>query len=162
MGEVYLARVEGLAGFEKQVAVKLLHEHLAGEKLMMESFLAEARLAANLAHANIAQLYDLGQSDGILYIAMEYVSGLDLRALMGEVARRDERLPIALCCYVVARLCDALDHAHRKRDGSGRPLKLVHRDVSPSNCLVSYSGEVKLIDFGVAKAAARPPAPGPG
>src|SRR5687767_5451879 len=104
MGDVYLARVEGLAGFEKQVAVKLLHEHLASQQMMLEGFLAEARLAANLAHANIAQLYDLGQSDGLLYIAMEYVSGLDLRALMMEAARRNERLPIPLCCHVVARL----------------------------------------------------------
>jgi len=153
MGDVYLARVEGLAGFEKHVAVKLLHEHLVGEEMVMESFLAEARLAANLSHANIAQLYDLGQSDGMYFIAMEYVSGLDLRALMAEAAKRDERLPIPLCCHVVARLCDGLDHAHRKRDAAGRPLKLVHRDVSPSNCLVSFSGEVKLIDFGIAKAA---------
>src|SRR5262249_2576615 len=83
----------------------------------------------------------------------EYVSGLDLRALMAEAAKRDERLPIPLCCYVVARLLDGLDHAHRKRDGTGRPLKLVHRDVSPSNCLVSFSGEVKRIDFGIAQAA---------
>src|SRR5688572_9299748 len=153
MGEVFLARVEGLGGFEKSVALKLVHEHLTNESWVMEMFLAEARLSAQLSHANIAQIFDLGQSGNTYYIAMEYVPGLDLRTLMSMAAKRNELLPLPLCVHVLAKLCQALDYAHRKKDSSGRRLKLVHRDVSPANCIISFSGEVKLIDFGIAKAA---------
>ena len=154
MGVVYLANVEGVAGFEKRVALKIAHDHLSHDRATMEMFLQEARLSALLQHANIGQIYDLGKTDDDLYyIAMEYVHGRDLRALMEAVEKRDARLPIPIIVHLCARLLEGLDYAHALRDNSGRPLKLVHRDVTPSNCLISYTGEVKLIDFGIAKAA---------
>ena len=154
MGAVYLANVEGLAGFEKLVALKIAHDHLSIDKVAMEMFLQEAKLSALLQHANIGQVFDLGKTDDDLYfIAMEYVRGRDLRALMNAVADHDGRLPVPIIVHICARLLEGLDYAHGLRDKTGRPLKLVHRDVTPSNCLISYTGEVKLIDFGIAKAA---------
>jgi hypothetical protein len=154
MAAVYLANVEGVAGFEKLVALKILHDHLSADGTTMELFLQEARLSALLQHANIGQIYDLGKTDDeLFYIAMEYVRGRDLRALMNIVARNDALLPIPIILHICARVLEGLDYAHSLRDKAGKPLKLVHRDVSPSNCLISFTGEVKLIDFGIAKAA---------
>lgn len=153
MGMVYLANVEGPAGFEKLVALKVVHTHVAHDAQVIEMFLSEARLSAQLSHANIAQIYDLGESDGLYYLAMEYVRGRDLRALLRAVDEREGRIPLPLCVFIASKLAEALEHAHGLRDRAGAPLKLVHRDVTPVNCLLGYSGEVKLIDFGIAKAA---------
>ncbi|HEX9576978.1 MAG TPA: serine/threonine-protein kinase [Myxococcales bacterium] len=116
-------------------------------------FVDEAKITSQLSHANLAQTFDLGRIDDTYYIAMEYVPGRDLRAVFERMKRRGERMPLPLCAYVMARVCEGLDYAHRKRDPSGRDLHIVHRDVSPQNIILSYEGEVKLIDFGIAKAA---------
>src|SRR5439155_405748 len=118
-------------------------------------FVDEARLAVQLAHANIVQVLELGMHDESLYIAMEYISGRDLRQLMERFRKRQQPMPLPQACLIVAEVCEALDHAHRKRDAQGRALGIVHRDVSPQNVLVSFDGEVKLIDFGIAKAESR-------
>src|SRR5207302_1910487 len=115
----------------------------------------EARIAHQLAHASIVQVLELGQHEESLYIAMEYVSGRDLRQLMERFRKRQEAMPLPQVCLIAPEVCEALDHAHRKRDAQGRPLGIVHRDVSPQNVLVSFEGEVKLIDFGIAKAESR-------
>lgn len=153
MGSVHLARAEGPGGFEKLVALKLMHQHLVSDAIAMEAFANEARLCAQLNHANIAQIYDLGESGGEYFMAMEFVFGRDLRSMMWAAAEREAALPIGHVCYIVAKLAEALNYAHRMKDSSGRPLKLVHRDVTPANCLVSFQGDVKLIDFGIAKVA---------
>jgi serine/threonine protein kinase len=153
MGAVYLANAEGLAGFEKLVALKVAHEHVATDKHVMEMFLSEARLAARLQHANIGQVYDLGQAGEQYFIAMEYIAGADLRSLISAVQAQGGRLPVPILVSIVARLLEGLDYAHALRDKQGKPLKLVHRDVTPVNTLLSYTGDVKLIDFGIAKAA---------
>ena len=118
-------------------------------------FIDEAKIAVQLNHANIAQIFDLGDVDGSYYIALEYVHGRDLRAMFDRCRNAGEPMPVALACFVIMKVCEGLDYAHNKRDQAGRELHLVHRDVSPQNILVSYEGEVKLIDFGIAKAAGK-------
>ena len=108
-----------------------------------------------LTHANVAQVFDLGCIDDTYFIAMEFVEGLDVHGLQKAAAKAAEELPIPVCCYLVAEMLNGLDHAHRKRDASGRPLNIVHRDVSPQNVLISHAGEVKLVDFGIAKTSLR-------
>jgi serine/threonine-protein kinase len=153
MGQVYLANAEGVAGFEKLVALKVAHGHVSHDKNVMEMFLTEARLSALLQHPNLGQVYDLGQSEDLYFIAMEYIRGVDLRALINAAAEQGGRLPLPVVLAIVSRLLEGLDYAHALRDKAGKPLKLVHRDVTPVNTLLSYTGEVKLIDFGIAKAA---------
>jgi eukaryotic-like serine/threonine-protein kinase len=152
MGAVYLAKAVGPAGFEKSVALKVAHADTATEAVAMEMFLSEARLSARLQHANVAQVYDLGVSDALYFIAMEYVRGVTLRDLIAALRQRQARMPVPILVAIMKRLLEGLDHAHELRDDDGAPLKLVHRDVSPVNCMLSYGGEVKLIDFGIAKA----------
>src|SRR5205823_10639961 len=107
------------------------------------------------SHANIVQVLELGKHDDSLYIAMEYVAGRDVRQLAERYRKRELAMPVPQACAIVARACEALDHAHRKCDAAGKPLGIVHRDVSPQNVLVSFEGDVKLIDFGIAKAETR-------
>src|SRR5260370_35421462 len=116
-------------------------------------FVDEAKITSQLSHANLAQTFDLGKIDDTYYIAMEYVSGKDLRAVFERMKRRGERMPPPLCAYAMARVCEGLDYAHRKRDPNGSELNIVHRDVTPQNIVLSFEGEVKLIDFGIATAA---------
>ncbi len=152
MGEVYKARVSGARGFEKQVVIKRILPHLAGDPAFVERFLDEGRLAVRLNHAGIAQVFDLGEDEGRFFIAMEFVDGVDLAELMRKLAQRSEKMPVAWVVQVLVALLDALDYAHEVRGDDGRPLGLVHRDVSPSNIMLSRSGEVKLLDFGIARA----------
>lgn len=157
MGTVYLADELGRSGVARQVAVKVLEEQ-EGDHDDVARFLAEARLAAQLDHPNIARIYELGEDDAhaqprLHVLAMEYVPGHDLRELLTKVDAREGRVPLPLCVFIVARLCEALDFAHAVCDRDGQPLKLVHRDVTPTNCMISYAGEVKLIDFGIALAS---------
>ena len=118
-------------------------------------FIDEAKIAVQLQHANIAQIFDLGEVDDSYFIALEYVHGRDLRSIFDRCAAGASRCPSRMACFVVMQVCEGLDYAHNKRDGQGRELHLVHRDVSPQNVLVAYEGEVKLIDFGIAKAAGK-------
>jgi serine/threonine protein kinase len=153
MAEVYRAKAFGVEGFERIVAVKRILPTIAVDTDFIKMFIDEAKLAVQLNHANIAQIFDLGRVDGNYYIALEYVHGKDLRAVFDRLVAQGRALPAELACYVLMKICEGLDYAHRKRDASGLALELVHRDVSPQNMLISFDGEVKLIDFGIAKAA---------
>lgn len=153
MAELFLARQTGLSGFEKVVAIKRILPHLIQSSEFVTMFVNEAKLAALLSHQNIVQIYDLGNIDSAYFIAMEYVMGKDLRTLL-SYARSKNLLPsIGDILIITSKICSALDYAHRKKDLNGTDLHLVHRDISPQNILVSYEGEVKLVDFGIAKAA---------
>ncbi len=152
MAELYLARQQGVAGIEKTVVIKRVLPHLAKYKDFVGMFLDEARIAAQLDHPNIVQLFEFGEVDGNYYIAMEYLAGEDLTALARAAKRRERRIPESLAAYVFAAACDGLQHAHTFVDATGRALNIVHRDISPSNIFVTYQGAVKLLDFGIAKA----------
>jgi serine/threonine protein kinase len=148
MAEIYLARVSGSEGFEKLVALKrILPQHAANDEFI-QMFLNEARIAATLHHPNIAQTYDIGHEGGSYFFTMEYVHGEDMRTL----TKKAKHLPLEHALNIVIGVCGGLHHAHEKRGNDGRPLGLVHRDVSPSNVLVTYDGAVKMVDFGIAKA----------
>ncbi|MCC6217122.1 MAG: serine/threonine protein kinase [Polyangiaceae bacterium] len=153
MARIYLARTRTELGAERLVVVKQILPLLAASQEFSRMLVEEAKLAAQLTHGNVAQVIDLGREDDVLYIAMEYVEGFDLRDLLGQCSKRKVPLPIEFGLFVVLETLRGLDYAHRKRDDDGRPLGVVHRDVSPSNVLVSFEGEVKLCDFGIARAA---------
>jgi serine/threonine protein kinase len=153
--EVFLARARSVAGFEKAVAIKMLHARHDEESEVARQLVEEANIASQLNHKNIVQVIDLGQLDGQHYIAMEYVDGIDLKKLLKRLAERNVPVQPRVAAYVLREICEGLEHAHKKTDSDGKPLRIVHRDVSPSNILISFSGEVKLTDFGLAKAALR-------
>ncbi len=156
MAEVYKAKKKGVEGFEKIVALKKILPHLAEDEEFIEMFIDEAKLASKLNHPNIAQIYDLGKINGSYFIAMEYVLGKDLRTILRKIKKEKKSLPpIEISSYIIMKVAEALDYAHRKVDENGKPLNIVHRDVSPQNILISYEGEIKLVDFGVAKASIR-------
>jgi eukaryotic-like serine/threonine-protein kinase len=155
MAEVFRAKAFGVEGFERLVAVKRILPNIAEDKEFIRMFIDEAKLAVQLNHANIAQIFDLGVVDGSYYIALEHVHGRDLRAIFDRCRQLGEAMPVAQACFLVMKVCEGLDYAHNKRDQAGREINLVHRDVSPQNVLVSFEGEVKLIDFGIAKAAGK-------
>ncbi len=155
MAEVFRAKTFGAAGFERTVAIKLLLPTVAMDHDFITMLVDEAKIAGQLNHANIAQIFDLGMADGRYYIVQEFVNGKDLRAICREMSQRDELMSVAQCCHVLLKMCEGLEYAHNKRDAAGRALNLVHRDVSPQNVVVSREGEVKLIDFGIAKAEGR-------
>lgn len=155
--EIYLARIDGVAGFEKYVVVKLLHDYLADSGDFVHMFLDEARLTAQLDHSNIVQTLELGEKNGRYYIVMEYLAGMSLSLIARRVSERvpGGRLPVELSLGIAAQACAGLHYAHCKTDASGRPLNIVHRDVSPQNLVVSFEGITKLVDFGIAKAEMR-------
>ncbi|MBI3608788.1 MAG: protein kinase [Nitrospirae bacterium] len=153
MAELFLAKQSGLKGFEKILAIKKILPHLTQDPEFVSMFVNEAKLAALLTHQHIVQIFDLGHVDGAYYIAMEYVMGKDVRSLVGKIRAQNGRLPVEPALLIVSQVASGLDYAHRKKDLNGRDLNIVHRDVSPQNILVSYEGEVKLVDFGIAKAA---------
>jgi len=155
MAEVYKAKATGVEGFERMVAVKRILPSIAEDEEFITMFVDEAKIAVQLTHANIAQIFDLGKVDDSYFIALEYIHGKDLRAIFNRCRSRNERVPVAMGCYATMKLCEGLDYAHNKRDAFGQFLNLVHRDVSPQNIIVSYDGEVKIIDFGIAKAAGK-------
>jgi len=155
MGEVFLARQAGIQGFEKLLVIKTLLPHLTEDQEFVQMFLDEARLAARLAHPNVIQIYDLGQEEDVFYIAMEHVYGEDLKRMWKQAYHAKRTIPVAIAARIVADAAAGLGYAHRLADGEGNPLGLVHRDVSPQNILLTFDGGVKLIDFGVAKAAGR-------
>jgi eukaryotic-like serine/threonine-protein kinase len=155
MAEIYLARQTGIGGFEKLVVVKRILPHLAKEKTFVEMFLDEAVIAAQLNHPNIVQIYDLGQADENYYIAMEYLEGESLGHLASEGTRIAKPLPPGLAAGIVAQICDGLAYAHTFEDEQGQALGIVHRDISPHNVIILISGMVKVVDFGIAKAATK-------
>ncbi len=155
MAEVFKAKTFGVEGFERLLAVKRILPNIAEDEEFITMFIDEAKIAVQLQHANIAQIFDLGKVDESYFIALEYVNGRDLRSIFDRMRSRGEALPIAMACWVMMQVCEGLDYAHNKRDGQGRELHLIHRDISPQNVLIGYDGEVKLIDFGIAKAAGK-------
>ena len=155
MAEVFRARTLGEAGFERIVAIKLLLPQVAMDDEFVTMLIDEAKIAGQLSHANIAQIFDLGRADDRYYIVQEYVPGRDLRAILKHLSDRGQRLTLAQSCHILLKVCEGLDYAHNKRDAAGSPLNLVHRDISPQNVIASYEGEIKLIDFGIVKAEGR-------
>lgn len=155
MAEVLLARITGQAGFEKLAVVKRVLPHLAHDSGFIEMFADEARISARLDHGNIGQVFEFGEDGDRFYLAMEFVQGLDLKYVYKRFLQRPQIQRHGVAAYVLTRVCSALAYAHARRDDSGRPLHIVHRDVTPSNVLVSFDGDVKLIDFGVARARQR-------
>jgi TonB family protein len=155
MAEVWKARMRGVEGFQKTVAIKKILPYMMDNVDFVNMFIDEAKLAAQLGHPNIVHIYDLGKIGANFYIAMEYVEGKDLRSLLNAGRQRGLPLPLGLALLIAVRLASALDYAHRKRDFEGREMGLVHRDVSPQNVLISFDGDVKLCDFGIAKAVSK-------
>ena len=155
MAELFKARQRGVQGFQKIVAIKRILPHLSDNEEFVTMFIDEAKLAAQLTHPNIVQIFDLGKASGSYYIAMEYVDGKDLRSLLRKVREYHLPFPEPVAAFVVMKVAVALDHAHRKKALNDRELKLVHRDISPQNILISSDGAVKLVDFGIAKAATK-------
>ena len=160
MAEIFLARATGELGAARRVVVKQIVPQYSFDPLFTKSLIGEAKLASRLSHNNIVRVLDLGREDGRLYIAMEYVEGFDLNQLLGRLSRRRIPLPLEFALLIVRAILCALDYAHRAVDQNGTPLGVVHRDVSPANILVSLEGEVRLCDFGIARAFA-PEAPDP-
>lgn len=159
MASVYLARTEHRSGFEKIVALKVIHDHLVGEEAFVEMFLDEARLAAGIDHPNVCTVFDFGQHNGVYYLAMEYLLGEPIKRVARIIAKRKDASEIKRLPWYVARIIadasEGLHAAHELRGSDGEPLGVVHRDVSPENIVVTYDGGVKIVDFGVAKAAER-------
>lgn len=155
MAEVFKAKRSGVEGFEKVVAVKRILPHLSDNKEFVDMFVDEAKVVSGLAHPNIVQIFDLGKLEKSYYIAMEYVHGRDLRSIQKRAKERGLRVPLDLSVLIISKVCAALEYAHRKKDDQGRPMVIVHRDISPQNILISFEGDVKLTDFGIAKAATK-------
>ncbi len=156
MAEVFLAKAAGPMGFEKTLVLKRILPDLAGDPVFVRMFLAEAKLAASLNHPNIAQIFDFGQEQGAYFIAMEYVDGPNLRSLSRRSAERSIPIPVSLCAKIISSSCEALAYAHEFIDpGTATHLSVIHRDVSPENILLSRTGAVKMVDFGIAKAGGR-------
>lgn len=155
MAEIFLAKQVGAEGFERNVVIKRMLQHLSSVPDFVTMFLDEARLAARLAHPNIVQINDLGLADACYYICMEYLAGEDFSTVLRTAVRRREALPLAVVLRVVADAAHGLHFAHQFTDELGAPLNIVHRDISPSNILVTYQGQAKLLDFGIAKAESR-------
>jgi serine/threonine-protein kinase len=158
MAEVFLAKAAGAMGFEKEVVVKRILPHLAEEDGFVEMLFTEARIAARLNHPHIVQIFDFGEAEGTYYLAMEYIDGLDLRSLMKRVIAHHLALSPVFCAWVIATACEGLAFAHELRDpATGKPVGLIHRDVSLDNILLSRQGGLKIVDFGIAKAADQSP-----
>ena len=151
MGEIFLARLEGAAGFEKLYVVKRILPHLADDARFRGMLIAEARIASKMSHANICQVYELGETDGQLYIVMEYLEGITMLPLLRRSSKDNSPLDFGFIGGVIQQATDALHYAHELRDRSGEYLGIVHRDVTPSNIFLTESGVAKILDFGIAK-----------
>jgi len=151
MAELFIAKQEAVGGFEKDLVLKMLQERYARNARVVEMFLDEARLAAKLNHQNIVHVYDVDEADGVRYIAMEYIHGETLTDIIRRSIARQAFLPLEHALHIVAETAAGLAYAHERRDAEGRPARIVHRDVSPSNILVTYEGLTKIIDFGIAR-----------
>ncbi|MGE0870760.1 MAG: serine/threonine-protein kinase [Kofleriaceae bacterium] len=152
MATVHRAELRGIDGFRRPVALKRMLSSVAEDVSLVDAFVHEARLTSQLKHDNIAQAYDLGKHDGSYYIAMELVPGPTLLQVMAQCSAAAGSIPLPIAVNILIQICDALDYAHSLRDQNGRPLGIIHRDISPGNIIISNTGVAKLIDFGIAKA----------
>ena len=155
MGEVFFARSGTVAGFEKHCVVKTLRPHLTDDREYVARFIDEAHVVVQLNHKNVCQVFDVGLVGERYYLAMELIAGQDVRTLADAMLYKGKAFPPALALHIVTEVLEALDYAHRKLDVAGQPLHLVHRDISPQNVMISYEGEVKLIDFGLAASSVK-------
>jgi serine/threonine protein kinase len=154
MGEIFLAK-HGLAGFEKLAVIKKVLSHLSADEQFISRFVDEAQVAIKLSHVNVAQVFEVGRVGDEYFLALEYIEGRDLRRMLAVLGQRRERLPVDLTLFIVRELANGLAYAHRRTTSDGASLNLVHCDISPPNVLVSFEGETKVIDFGIAKSAMR-------
>ncbi|HVJ17628.1 MAG TPA: serine/threonine-protein kinase [Polyangiaceae bacterium] len=152
MAEVFRAESAGLEGFKKTVAIKRVLPHLSQKKQFMGMFLDEARLSAHLSHSNCVQVFDIGVGDNTYFIVMEFVDGSDLKGVIEHRKKTRQPFPVEEACLICVRICEGLAYAHELTDGNGESLHIVHRDMSPPNVLITRFGEVKIVDFGLAKA----------
>src|SRR5262245_43811257 len=157
MAEVWRAKIKGAQGFEKRIVIKTMHTALQSRPELVQMFIGEAAITAQLTHPNIVHVFDFGQLEGRYFIAMEYVPGVTRRVAHKRMVARGERLPVTMVLHVMMDICDALEQVHAASDGRGE-LGLIHRDISPDNIIIATSGSAKLIDFGAARATARTPA----
>lgn len=155
MAEVFKAKAFGVQGFERLLAIKRILPNMSEDDEFINMFVDEARIAVQLSHSNVVQIYELGKNNENYYIAMEYILGRDLRQIFDRFRKAEKIFPVPAAAFVASKICDGLDYAHRKNSPTGAPLNLIHRDVSPQNILVSYEGAVKITDFGIAKAEDR-------
>lgn len=153
MAEIYKAKTFGVDGFEKLLVLKRILPHCSADKDFITMLTDEAKLSVTLSHANVVQVYDLGKVGDDYFISMEYISGVNLRDIIYRCREKSMKIPDELAAFIISEVCKGLDYAHRKTNSAGQPLNIVHRDVSPQNILLSYEGEVKIVDFGIAKAA---------
>jgi serine/threonine-protein kinase len=155
MAEIWIAKQQLEEGIEKLVVIKMLRPKLKKNREFVHMFLNEARIAARLKHPNVVQMYDLGYADGNYFIAMEYIAGENLRTTTKACRKTGEKIPLSFSLTIMSQACQGLHYAHTKTDVLGRPLNIVHCDMSPQNIVISFSGEIKLVDFGVAKATSQ-------
>jgi len=151
MAEVYRGKLTGEKGFEKQVVIKKMLPHIAVNEEMIKYFVDEAKLAALLQHENIVHIYDFGEFEGSYYLAMEYLLGQDLNAVLTKTLKHKNPMSMENNLWITSKICDGLAYAHTLKDLNGNPLKLIHRDLSPHNVFITYDGKVKILDFGIAK-----------
>ncbi|PYJ01191.1 MAG: serine/threonine protein kinase, partial [Verrucomicrobia bacterium] len=152
MGIVYEAEQHGTRDFVKRIAIKVVRQHYANQKQFIENFIGEAKLVADLIHTNIVQTYHLGEARGVYFIAMELIRGVNLEQFSAQLVDKRRTLPKELAVFIVSRVARGLAYAHAKSDKDGKPLGIVHRDVSFKNIMIAFEGDVKLSDFGIAKA----------
>ncbi len=155
MAEVFRAESEGLQGFKKQVAIKRVLPHLSEKKKFIAMFLDEARLSAQLSHSNCVQVFDIGVGDNAYFIVMEYVDGANLKSIAEGIKRQGRDFPVQAAAFIAQEICKGLSYAHEMVDSNGGHMEIVHRDMSPPNVLVTKHGEVKIVDFGLAKASSQ-------
>jgi eukaryotic-like serine/threonine-protein kinase len=154
MAEVFVAESAGIEGFRKQVAIKRVLPQLSKKEQFIAMFLDEARLSAHLSHSNVVSVFDIGVGDGTYFIVMEYVDGADLKAVMDHSRKIARPVPVEAAVYVATRICQGLAYAHELKS-DGKPLQIIHRDITPANVLITRYGEVKIVDFGLAKASSQ-------
>ncbi|MCX7958442.1 MAG: serine/threonine protein kinase, partial [Deltaproteobacteria bacterium] len=155
MAEIFLARQVGIEGFQKLMVIKRILPHLSSDKEFVNMFLDEARMAAQLNHPNIVQIYDLGVINESYFIAMEYVDGVDLSSILKRGREIKSFLRLGWILKIISQVCEGLYYAHTLKDTNGQPLGLIHRDITPENILLSFNGNVKITDFGIARARGR-------